>query len=142
MTATTTSITAVAEAFFKECETGKGWEVCRAYCTPNATFSAQAEPLMEVKTLAQYTDWMKGILQVLPDAHYEVRSFATDAARNNVAGYGVFFGTHTGAGGPVAPTGRRVATDYVYVMQFEGDKISHMTKIWNAGLALKELGWA
>jgi hypothetical protein len=29
-----------------------------------------------------------------------------------------------------------------YVMQFEGDKIAHMTKIWNAGVALKELGWA
>jgi len=28
------------------------------------------------------------------------------------------------------------------VMQFEGDKISHMTKIWNAGMALRELGWA
>jgi predicted ester cyclase len=142
MTTTTTSITTVAEAFFKACETGKGWEFCRAYCTPNATFSAQAEPLMDVKTLARYTDWMKGILTVLPDAHYEVKSFAADMTRNNVAVYGIFFGTHTGHGGPVPPTGLRVATDYVYVMQFEGDKIAHMTKIWNAGLALKELGWA
>jgi hypothetical protein len=24
----------------------------------------------------------------------------------------------------------------------EGDKIRHMTKIWNAGWAVKELGWA
>ena len=54
-------ITDVAEAFFAACETGKGWEVCGAYCTPNATFSAQAEPLFDVKTLEQYTDWMKGI---------------------------------------------------------------------------------
>jgi len=95
-----------------------------------------------VKTLAQYTDWMKGILTVLPDARYEVKSFATDSARNNVAAYGVFHGTHTGQGGPVPPTGRRVSTDYVYVMQFEGSKIVHMNKIWNAGLALKDLGWA
>jgi len=73
MTPKTTSITAVAEAFFDACETGKGWQVCRAYCTPNATFSAQAEPLLDVKTLAQYTDWMKGILTVLADAHYESR---------------------------------------------------------------------
>jgi predicted ester cyclase len=142
MTPSTISITAVAEAFFNACETGKGWEVCSAYCTPNATFSAQAEPLLDVKTLAQYTDWMKGIVTVLPDARYEVKSFATDNARNNVAAYGVFYGTHTGTGGPVLPTGRRVSTDYVYVMQFEGGKIAHMTKIWNAGLALKELGWA
>ena len=142
MTPTTISITSVAEAFFAACETGKGWEVCGAYCTPDATFSAQAEPLLNVKTLAQYADWMKGIITVLPDAHYDVKSFATDTVRNNVAAYGVFYGTHTGEGGPVPPTGRRTSTDYVYVMQFEGNKIVHMTKIWNAGLALKDLGWA
>ena len=60
-------------------------------------------------------------------------TFATDATRNNVAAYGVFHATHTGAGGPVPPTGRRTSTDYVYVMQFEADKIVHMTKIWSAG---------
>jgi len=27
-------------------------------------------------------------------------------------------------------------------MQFAGDEIAHMTKIWNAGLALKAIGWA
>jgi steroid delta-isomerase-like uncharacterized protein len=142
VTPKTTSITDVAEAFFDACETGKGWKVCSAYCTPNATFSAQAEPLLDVKTLAQYADWMKGMLTVLPDARYEVKSFATDSARNNVAAYGVFHGTHTGQGGPVPPTGRAISTDYVYVMEFDGDRIAHMTKIWNAGLALKDLGWA
>jgi ketosteroid isomerase-like protein len=135
------AITAIAQQFFDACETGKGWDVCKAYCTPNATFAAQAEPLLDVKTLAAYTDWMKGLMTVLTDARYEVKSFATDAARNNVAAYGVFSGTHL-AGGPVPPTGKKTVTDYVYVMQFTGDKISHMTKIWHAGLALKELGWA
>jgi predicted ester cyclase len=142
VTTKTTSIRDVAEDFFDACETGKGWKVCSAYCTPNATFSAQSEPLLDVKTLAQYTDWMKGMLTVLPDARYEVKSFATDSVRNNVAAYGVFYGTHTGQGGPVPPTGRAISTDYVYVMQFDGDRIVHMTKIWNAGLALRELGWA
>ena len=138
----TISITDVAEAFFDACETGKGWKVCSEYCTPNATFSAQAEPLLDVKTLAQYTDWMKGMLTVLPDAHYEVKSFATDSTRNSVAAYGVFYGTHTGQGGPVPPTGRAIRTDYVYVMQFDDNRIAHLTKIWNAGIALKDLGWA
>jgi hypothetical protein len=27
-------------------------------------------------------------------------------------------------------------------MQFEGDKIGHMTKIWNADFSLRQLGWA
>lgn len=135
------SITTVAEAFFEACESGQGWEVCSASCTPQATFSAQAEPLAGVNTLAAYTDWMKGLLTVLPDGRYEVKSFATDATRNNVAVYGVFHATHSGSGGPVPPTGRRTSTDYVYVMQFENEKIAHMTKIWNAGLAMKDLGW-
>ena len=135
-------ITAIAKDFFAACETGKGWEVCKAYCTPNATFAAQAEPLAGVTTLAQYTDWMKGLMTIMPNGSYEVKSFATDAERNNVAAYGVFSGTHTGAGGPCPATGKSTRTDYVYVMQFKGDKISHMTKIWHSGLAMKELGWA
>jgi ketosteroid isomerase-like protein len=135
------AITETAMAFFTACETGKGWEGCRAYCSPDATFAAQAEPLAEVKTLAQYADWMQGLMTVLTDASYEIKSFATDEARNNVCAYGVFSGTHL-AGGPVPPTGKATKTDYVYVMQFADGKIAHMTKIWHSGLALKELGWA
>ena len=95
-----------------------------------------------MKTLAQYTEWMKGLLTILPDGRYEVKSFATDAVRNNVAAYGIFHATHTGSGGPVPATGRSTSADYVYVMQFAGDKIVHMTKIWHAGLTMKDLGWA
>lgn len=135
------SITETAQAFFKACEAGKGWSACRTWCTPDATFTAQAEPLADVKTLEQYTDWMQGLMTVLTDATYEVKSFATDMTRNNVCAYGVFTGTHL-AGGPCPPTGRRVATDYVYVMQFSDGRIAHMTKIWHSGLALKQLGWA
>lgn len=136
------SMTATAEAFFDACETGKGWEGCKAYCDADATFAAQAEPLEGIKTLQAYTDWMKGLMTILPDGRYEVRSFATDEVRHNVTAYGVFSGTHTGPGGPCAPTGRKTQSDYVYVMQFKNGKIEHMTKIWNAGVALKELGWA
>jgi predicted ester cyclase len=78
----------------------------------------------------------------IPDGRYEIVSFATDEKRHSVSVYAVFYGTHTGQGGPVAPTGKKLATDYVYVMQFDGAKISHMAKIWHSGLALKALGWA
>jgi predicted ester cyclase len=46
---------------------------------------------------------MKGLLTPVPDGHYEVRSFAVDDERQNVAAYAVFRGTHTGEGGPVPP---------------------------------------
>jgi ketosteroid isomerase-like protein len=135
------SMTETAKAFFTACEEGKGWEVCSAYCTPDASFTAQAEPLADVTTVQQYADWMKGLLTVLTDGSYELKSFATDAERSNVCAYATFTGTHL-AGGPVPPTGKTTRTDYVYVMQFQGDKIAHMTKIWNPTMALKELGWA
>jgi hypothetical protein len=35
-----------------------------------------------------------------------------------------------------------LSTDYVYVIEFDGDKIRRMTKIWNAGWALRQVGWA
>jgi steroid delta-isomerase-like uncharacterized protein len=139
---TTAPIVEVAQGFFDACETGKGWEVCRQFCTPDATFSAQAEPLEDVHTLEQYTDWMKGLLTILSDAGYEVKSFAVDEARGNVAAFAVFHGTHTGEGGPVPPTGKTARADYVYVFEFENDRIHHMTKIWHSGITLKQLGWA
>jgi predicted ester cyclase len=135
------AITEVARLFFEACEAGKGWEVCKQYCKPNATFSAQAEPLAELKTLQEYTDWMKGVVTFLPDAEYEIKSMATDDERKNVCAFGVFSGTHTGPGGPVPATGKSTKSDYVYVMDFDGDKIRNMTKIWNAGWAMKDLGW-
>lgn len=136
------NIAHVAQRFFEACEAGKGWEACSAYCKSDASFSAQSEPLTDVRTLQAYTEWMKGLLGFMPDARYELQSFAVDEDRQNVSAYGIFFATHTGQGGPCPPTGKSTKTDYVYVMQFEGEKIQHMTKIWNAGWAMRELGWA
>ncbi len=130
-----------AEKFFEACESGKGWDGCKQYCRAGATFSAQAAALAGVNTLEAYTNWMKGMYTPLPDARYEVRSFAVDEQRNNVSAFGVFRATHTADGGPVPPTGKAVEADYVYVMEFDGAQIKHMTKIWNDAVSLKQLGW-
>ena len=136
------SIAETAEKFFVACESGEGWQGCRAYCHPGATFSAQAGALAGVETLEQYAEWMKGLLTPLPDGSYDLKAWATDEERRTVVAYAVFSGSHTGEGGPVPPTGRSLQSDYVYVMAFDGDKIRHMTKIWNDGFALNGLGWA
>ena len=136
------SITETAERFFIACEAGKGWQECQEYCKPGATFSVQAEALADVTTLEQYAEWMKGLFTLIPDAGYELKSFATDESRRIVCAYAVFSGTHSGEGGSVHPTGKSIASEYVYVMQFDGDKIGHLSKIWNDGFAFKQLGWA
>ena len=135
------SIRNTAQEFFNACETGKGWDGCKSYCHSTATFSAQAGALNGVDTLQAYTEWMKGLFTPVPDGSYELRSFAVDEDRNSAVAYAVFRGTHTGDGGPVPPTGKRVEADYVYVMNFDGDRIRHMTKIWNDGVSMTQLGW-
>ena len=130
-----------AEQFFDACETGKGWEACQQYCQPQATFSAQADALAGVDTVEAYTEWMKGLLTPVADGRYEVRSFGADEDRNNVTAYAIFRGAHTGDGGPVPPTGKEAEADYVYIMEFEGEQIRHMTKVWNNVVSLKQLGW-
>ncbi|MEM6381712.1 MAG: nuclear transport factor 2 family protein [Pseudomonadota bacterium] len=134
-------MSATAMAFFDACETGKGWSVCQAFCTDKATFSAQADALADVVTLEAYTEWMKGLLVPVADGHYELKAFSVDGERGIATAFAVFHGTHT-VDGPVPATGKTVAADYVYAMAFDGDKISHVTKIWNDVHSLKQLGWA
>jgi predicted ester cyclase len=131
-----------AAQFFDACETGGGWESCQEFCHTGATFSGQAGALEGVETVESYTEWMKGLLTPLPDGSYKLMAFAVDEARDSVSAFAVFSGTHTGEGGPVPPTGNKAEADYVYVMEFEGDRIRHLTKIWNDGITLKQLGWA
>ena len=129
-----------AKLFFEACESGKGWEKCSEFCHSNATFSSQTTALAEITNLERYCNWMKDLFTPIPDGHYELKFFAADDARNSVAAFAVFHGTQTGPGGPVPPTGKKVEADYVYHMQFEGNKIKHMTKIWNDTISLQQLG--
>ncbi len=135
------TITERARDFFEACETGKGWDGCKEWCHDGASFSCQSDVLADTATLEGYTEWMKGLLTPIPDGRYELKAFATDPDRNAVCAFAVFHGTHSGEGGPVAATGKSLAADYVYVMEFDGDRIRHMTKIWNDAQSLRALGW-
>lgn len=84
---------------------------------------------------------MKNLFTPVPDGHYELHFFGVDESRNTVVAYAVFHGTQTGPGGPVAPTGKTIAADYVYSMKFDGDRIVSMTKIWNDTFSRQQLGW-
>lgn len=132
---------ATAAAFFDACETGKGWTQCAQYCHSDAGFSAQSTALTGVSTVAAYADWMQGLFTPIPDARYDLKSFAIDEERQSVLVYAVFHGSNSGDGGPVPPTGNTTTSDYVYHIEFRGNKIAHMTKIWNDGWALQQLGW-
>jgi hypothetical protein len=53
-------------------------------------------------------------MTIMPDGSHEVKSFATDTERNNVAAHGVF-STHTGPDDPCEPTGKKTTSDYAHV---------------------------
>lgn len=131
-----------AKKFFEACETGKGWDGCKAYCLPDASFSSQTGVLSDISTVEDYCEWMKNLLTPVPDGHYELKFIGADDSDKSVTAVAVFHGTQTGPGGPVPPTGNKIAADYVYHMVFDGERINHMTKIWNDTISLQQLGWA
>jgi len=85
---------------------------------------------------------MKNLFTPIPDGRYELKFIAADEADGSVAAFATFHGTQTGPGGPVPPTEKKVASDYVYHMVFDGERIKHVTKIWNDSVCLQQLGWA
>ncbi|MDU9002601.1 ester cyclase [Sedimentitalea todarodis] len=131
-----------ARDFFEACETGQGWDACKQWCHDDASFSAQADALADVTTVEGYAEWMKGLFVPVPDGHYELKSFAEDEEHGKVIAAAVFHGTHTVDAGSGEPTGKSIAADYVYVLDFDAGKLRHMTKIWNDVHSLRQLGWA
>ena len=131
-----------AKLFFDACESGAGWDGCKSYCHPEATFSSQTGVLSDIDTLEGYCEWMKNLLTPIPDGSPDIKSFSEDQERNCVTAFAVFNGTQTGPGGPGEPTGNAVSADYVYVMEFDNQLVRHMTKVWNDTVSLQQLGWA
>ena len=90
----------------------------------------------------QYANWVQDLHTFMPDAGYGIKSFATDEKRKAVCAYAVFSATHTGEGGPCPPTENSTSTDYVYVIEFDGDHmIRHMTKMGHSWMSMKVLDW-
>jgi hypothetical protein len=132
-----------ATKFFHSCESLKGWEGCQSYVAPGATFQAQCEPLVDIKTVEAYCGWMAAVGSgPLNGCSYVLHSSAYDESARTAIFVGTFTATHSGDGGPVPPTNKQTVTDYVYALTMNADgKVAAMRKIWNAPWALKELGW-
>ena len=133
-----------ANKFFAACEAPEGWAGCKDYVAEGATFEAQSEPLADVTTVEGYCEWMKAFGTITaPGATYDLHAASFDEASNQAMYFATYNATHTSEGGPVPPTGRDTHSHYVYVIQMNDDGlVKHMTKIWNAPWAMRELGWA
>ncbi len=131
-----------ATQFFHSCESLKGWEGCKQYVAPDAPFSAQCEPLVDVSTVEAYTEWMVALGSTLEGCTCDLHTSSYDEAKKTATFFATFTGRHVGEGGPVPPTNKETNTHYVYVLTMNDEgQIEKMVKIWNAPWALKELGW-
>jgi len=132
-----------AEKFFTACEAGEGWAGCAQYVADNASFDAQSEPLIDVKTVQDYCEWMAGFGNVTaPGATYDLHTSSYDDTSRTAIFFATYNARHTGEGGPVPPTGKDTHSHYVYALTMNADdKVEKMIKIWNAPWAMKELGW-
>ena len=131
-----------ATKFFEACEAPLGWAGCKEYVQDGASFVAQSEPIADIDTVEGYCEWMAAFGNItVPGATYDLHTSSFDENTNTAIFFATYNAIHTGEGGPVPPTGNSAAADYVYVMDFDGDRIRHMTKIWNDGISLQQLGW-
>ena len=133
-----------ATAFFHACEGLQGWAGCQQYVAEGAGFIAQSEPLVDIDSVEGYCDWMAGLGNgPLAGCSYDIHAAAWDAGSQTAIFFATFNGKHVGEGGPVPATGQETQSHYVYAITMNADdKVSRMTKVWNAPWALKELGWA
>ena len=133
-----------AKKFFAACEAPEGWAGCAPYCADGATLRAQSEPIADMNSLAAYAEWMKGFGTVTaPGASYTLHASAWDEENRTALFFATYHATHSGEGGPIPATGKSTNSDYVYAVTMgDDDKVTHVTKTWNAPWALRELGWA
>lgn len=94
-----------AKKFFDACEAAAGWAGCKQYVEPGAPFAAQSEPLVAIKTVEAYCDWMAAFAgTTAPGATYDLHAASYDEATSTAVFFATYHAKHTGAGGPVAPT--------------------------------------
>ena len=132
-----------ATNFFHTCESVKGWDECSQYVEPDASLAAQCEPLVDIKTVEEYVNWMTNFCETIaPGGSYKLHSSAWDDTERTAIFFATYTLCHTADGGPVPPTNKETNTDYVYILTMnDDDKVRKMQKVWNAPWAMRELGW-
>ncbi len=154
------SVDSIVKPYFEACELGKGWELCKVYCHPEATFEAQLKDVKHLKTLEAYSEFIKGLfLTTYKNLTYEIKSWLS--FQNQVVAYAVFkeMSIETDeveeTDGNLLNNDRKeeklknkkkmnnnpVLFEYVYVIDLEDGKVCNMTKIEDKKWAMEELGW-
>ena len=134
------TVESIAASFHHACMTGKGWQECQQYCTPDASFTHEGELFTDIHTLEAYATFLENAFTPVPDFGHEVLSVGIDQQQRVFIHY-LIRGTHTGEGFPVPPTGKSMESHCVLILSFENERIRHATKVWNDHEMMKQVGW-
>lgn len=132
-----------AKKVFECIDTAKAFDTISEYVAEDASFEAQSAATDGIETVKGYTEWAVAFgNETIPGCTYDVHCCAWDDTTKTAMYHGTFHGTHTGPGGPVGPTNKTMHANYAYFAVMDDDnKVSKMTKVWNDGHSMKQLGW-
>ena len=98
-----------AKRFIEAREASSGWAGWKEYVEDGAPFVAQSEKLTEVTTVEAYCEWMAGFGKVTaPGSSYTLHAACYDEDNRAAVFFATCHDTHTGEGGPVPPTTKRL----------------------------------
>jgi len=125
-------------------DTGGAFDEIAHLVATDAPFMCQADALKDISTVEGYLEWTTGFATgIAPGCSYKIHCTSCDEDTRMVSSFRTFTAKHTGEGGPVPATNKETNTDYCYIVKMDKEnKVESLTKVWNDGNALRDLGWA
>jgi predicted ester cyclase len=116
----------------------RDYEIMDELFVPDFVRHCQATPDLNIQSLEEMKEFLKGDLKVFPDSHIEEEMIIAEG--DLVAGLFTFTATQEGAMGPFPATGKKVDLKYLGILRFEDGKIAEMWVEWDNIAILTQLG--
>jgi len=116
----------------------KDYDILDNLIAPDIVRHCQATPSVNVRSLAEFKEFLKGDAKVFPDSHITTEILIAEG--DMVAGYFTYSGTQDGAMGPFPATGKKADLKYLGILRFEDGKIAEMWVEWDNMAFLTQLG--
>jgi predicted ester cyclase len=106
---------------------------------PNFVRHCQATPNLDVRSLAQFKDFLRQDVAVFPD---NTQTFTHVVAEGEmVAVWATYEGTQVGQMGPFPPSGKKVRFDFAAILRVENGKLAELWVTWDNMTILAQLGY-
>ncbi len=116
----------------------RNYDMLDELIAPDIVRHCQATPDVNIRSLAEFKEFLKGDAKVFPDSHITTEMLIAEG--DLVAGYLTYSGTQKGAMGPFPATGKKADLKYLGILRIEDGKIAEMWVEWDNLAMLTQLG--